>query len=176
MPDENTAQDAPQGAYRAPDSYAAGKAAESAPVAQDGPVAFLTRDAILAAPDLAIIEVEVPEWGGTVRVRALSGAERDSFEASCMKEKRDGKTEFDPRNMRAKLVALCLVDGNGLRIFQQDDVKALGRKSAKALSRVFDEAAKLNGLSAEDVASLEGNSDGQDDDSSSNSPWPLDEQ
>jgi hypothetical protein len=184
MPDENTAQDAPTVPARYTDSPAGPKPPESAPVAQDGPVvlaqrdtvAFLTRDAILAAPDLAIVEVEVPEWGGTVRVRALNGTERDAFEASCMKERKDGKTDFDPRNMRAKLVALCLVDANGLRIFQQDDVKALGRKSARALSRVFDAAASLNGLSDDDVKSLEGNSDGQDGGSSSVSPWPLDEQ
>ena len=137
--------------------------------------AFLSRDAILEAPDLAIVEVEVPEWGGTVRVRSLSGAERDAFEASCTKERKDGGRDFDPRNVRAKLVALTLVDENGLRMFQQDDVKAIGRKNAKALERIFDAATELNGLSGADVTSLEGNSDGQSEDSSSGSLWPLDE-
>jgi hypothetical protein len=175
MPDENTAQEAPEVPQRYKESTTASQAQEAPPVGVSAPVRLLTRDAILAAPDLATIEVDVPEWGGVVRVRALSGAERDAFEASCMKEKHDGKTQFDPRNMRAKLVALCLVDERGLRLFQQDDVKSLGRKSAKALSRVFDAAAKLNGLSDEDVKSLEGNSDGQGDDSFSDSPWPSDE-
>ena len=173
MPDSITPQDAVS-----PQAWLGGPSTpESAPQGPQRPAtaAFLSRDAILEAPDLAIVDVEVPEWGGTVRVRALNVAERDAFEASCMKEKREGGKEFDPRNVRAKLAALTLVDENGLRMFQQDDIKALGRKSAKALARVFDAATRLNGLSDEDVKSLEGNSDGQDDDSSSDSPWPADE-
>jgi hypothetical protein len=43
---------------------------------------YLTRDAILQAPDLQGEDVAVPEWGGTVRVRGLSGAQRDAYEAS----------------------------------------------------------------------------------------------
>ena len=136
---------------------------------------LLGRDAILGAPDLATYDVDVPEWGGVVRVRMLTARERDAFEASCMKTKRDGSSEFNPVNVRAKLVALCLVDAQGQRLFGEDDISALGRKSAKALSRIFTEASKLNGLTADDVKSLEGNSDGQGDDSSSDSLWPVDE-
>ena len=41
----------------------------------------LTRDQILAVSDIQTEEVHVPEWGGTVLVRGLTGAERDEFEA-----------------------------------------------------------------------------------------------
>ena len=38
---------------------------------------YLTAEAITAAQDPAHEDVHVPEWGGWVRVKALSGAERD---------------------------------------------------------------------------------------------------
>ena len=37
----------------------------------------LSKDQILGAVDFSFVEVEVPEWGGTVRIRGLSAAERD---------------------------------------------------------------------------------------------------
>ena len=45
----------------------------------------LTRDEILGADDLKTESVKVPEWGGTVLVRELTGAERDEWEASVVK-------------------------------------------------------------------------------------------
>jgi hypothetical protein len=96
----------------------------------------LSRDQILAANDLEVREVDVPEWGGTVKVRPLNGAERDRFEASLRKERRraDGKegTELvaNTDNMRAKLVARAVVDDDGKRVFTDADINALGEKSA----------------------------------------------
>ena len=73
----------------------------------------------------------------------------------------DGKnTKMDLRNMRAKLVALTVVDDKGKRLFRGDaDVNALGRKSAAALQRVFEVAQRLSGLSDEDMEELAKNSD-----------------
>ncbi|MFE3382837.1 hypothetical protein [Streptomyces anulatus] len=42
---------------------------------------YLSAEQILDADDLAIEDVPVPEWGGTVRVKGMSGTERDRFEA-----------------------------------------------------------------------------------------------
>ena len=42
---------------------------------------FLTRDDILAADDMAYQNVSVPEWGGSVRVRTLCGADRSRIMA-----------------------------------------------------------------------------------------------
>lgn len=124
---------------------------------------LLTKDQILGAEDLTHEEVDVPEWGGTVRVRMLTGTERDDFEASCVQQA--GKVRrVNIRNIRAKLVALCIVDATGNRVFSDTDVKALGAKSAKALDRVYDAACKLNGLSDEDVDKMaEGLGDAQSD-------------
>lgn len=121
-------------------------------------MALLTRDQILKAQDLPTEDVPVPEWGGTVRVRALTGAERDAFEQSIV-EQRGRSARMNLQNLRAKLVALTVVDEEGNRIFSDSDAKLLGKKSALALNRVFEVAQKLSGLTSEDVEELTKNSE-----------------
>ena len=128
-------------------------------------VKLLTRDGILQANDLPFEDVDVPEWGGTVRVRTLTGKERDSFEES-ISQVRGKKTELRLANIRAKLAARSIVDEDGNRLFSDDDISALGKKSAAALDRVFAAARRLSGFTDEDMEELAGNSDsGQSDDS-----------
>ena len=43
------------------------------------------------------------------------------------------------------------------QVFTDDQAEALGKKSAKVLARLYNVAAKLNGLSKEDVEELRGN-------------------
>jgi hypothetical protein len=118
---------------------------------------LLSRDDILKADDLPREVVACPEWGGDVLVQALSGTQRDEFEASMAVMR--GKTVVpDTENIRAKLVARSLVDEDGGQLFTQHDVHALGLKSAAALDRVFAVASRLSGLSDEDIDDLAGNS------------------
>lgn len=98
-------------------------------------------------------EVEVPEWGGSVIVAGLTGAERDHFEQESIKGKGKNAT-MNFANMRARLVALSVVNADGTRTFSRDDVKALGGKSAAALERVFDVARRLSGLTDSDLEEL----------------------
>ncbi len=106
---------------------------------------ILSKDAILAADDLPRETVNVPEWGGEVLVRTMSGTDRDAFEASLLEK--DGRME----NVRARLVALTLCDLQGDRLFNDSEIAALGRKSARALDRVFSVAQRLNGIGVEQV-------------------------
>src|SRR5690606_40748699 len=102
-------------------------------------MALLSRDAILQAQDLPTERVEIPEWNGEVIVRGLTAAERDQFEQSIV-ETRGKDTRVNLRNIRAKLVALCVVDEEGKRLFKDEDAELLGRKSAVALNRIFEVA------------------------------------
>ena len=142
---------------------------------------FLTRDQILAAQDITTEEVDVPEWGGAVRVRGMSGRERDAFEASVVEQptgnrsqrrnagRQRASTNMD--NLRARLGAWSIVDGNGERLFTDEDVLALGTKSAAGLDRVFEVAMRLSGISETDADELaEAMVDRPFDDSSSPSP------
>ena len=128
---------------------------------------LLTREQILAAVDIQHEDVEVPEWGGTVRVVGLSGADRDAFE-QAITERKGKRVNVNMANIRAKLVSRSLVGEDGILLFQESDIEALGKKSAAALDRVFSVAQRLSGLSDADVEELAGNSeDGQSDDSTS---------
>lgn len=134
---------------------------------------LLGREDILKAQDIETEIVEVPEWAGSVRVRGLSGQERDEFEASTM-VMRGKQMVPDQANFRAKLACRCLVDDQGDPLFSQRDVYALGQKSGAALDRVFTVASRLSGLSEADVEELQGNSPAaQSGDSISPSPGNL---
>jgi hypothetical protein len=115
---------------------------------------MLSRDDILRARDLPIEEVNIPEWGGSVRVRALTAGERDSFEME-MKDGRDG----DQRpNIRGTLAVRTLVDEDGKRLFQDHDAATLAALHSKPLDRIFTVAARLSGITPDDVEVLEKNS------------------
>ena len=122
-------------------------------------MSLLSKTAILAVQDLQTEDVEVPEWGGAVRVRSFTGRERDAFEASMVRgDGRDRKVDLT--NMRARLVGLTVIDETGQRLFTDEEVDLLGAKSGAALDRVFAVAQKLNSLSGADVEELSKNSSG----------------
>lgn len=125
-------------------------------------MALLGRNAILEAKDLETKDIPVPEWGGEVRIRMLTGEERDQFEASMVELRKDGSTKSNRENVRARLLILCIVNENGERMFNKADIKLLGRKSAKALERVVNACNELNGISEQDIEELsEGFDSGQ---------------
>ena len=114
---------------------------------------ILTKEEILQANDLVTERVDVPEWGGAVYVRGMTGLERDLYEDSIL-EQRGKNRQVNLRNARAKLVALSVVDEAGQRMFSQTDVAALGKKNAAALQRVFNVATRLSGITEEDLEEL----------------------
>ena len=128
---------------------------------------YLSADAILAFDDVQVRDVPVPEWGGTVRVRSLSGKERDAFEAS-LREQRGKETVTNTENVRAKLVARSLIDPEtGERMFTDQQINALGGKNAAVLDRLYDVAAELSGMS--ESGDLAGNSEADPSGSSGSS-------
>lgn len=119
---------------------------------------LLGRDDILNYNDATFQVISVPEWGGKVRIRGLTAAERDSYEQSLTVGK-GANIQTNMHLARAKLAQLCIVDAAGKQLFTRQDIAKLGAKSAVALERVFDTARHLSGLTAEDLAELTGNSE-----------------
>ena len=116
-------------------------------------MALLTKQEILNIQDIEIEQVDVIEWGGHVFVKGMSGLERDTFEASIVQQRgKDAKVNMV--NIRAKLAAQTICDEEGVRMFTEKDIHALGKKSANALQRVFDVAQKLSGITGDDVDEL----------------------
>jgi hypothetical protein len=114
---------------------------------------MLTRDQILAADDLKSEDVSVPEWGGSVRVRSMMATDRDAYEQNMLAS-RGADEKANLRNIRARLVAFCLIDEAGERLFSDTEIDALGRKNAAVLDRLFDVASRLNAIGDREVAEL----------------------
>ncbi|WP_321940043.1 hypothetical protein [Paraburkholderia sp. J8-2] len=104
----------------------------------------MTREKILAARDRASEQVDVPEWGGPVRVSVMSGAQREKLMKSL-------KTEHTPNEFAAHMVAATVVDEAGVPIFTDDDLGVIANKSEEVLARIVGVAMRLNGFGASAV-------------------------
>lgn len=127
---------------------------------------LLSKSDILKASDLVFEDVEVSQWGGVVRVVAMSGTERDRWEAELV-EVRNGKRVLKQKNVRASLVARSIVGEDGKRLFTDEEIGELGRKSAAGLAVVFRVAQRLSGVSEDEMGELEKNSKAAPGDDSS---------
>lgn len=119
-------------------------------------MSILTRSQILEATDNVAVSVEVPEWGGSVMVRALTGKERDIFEQSMI-EMQGKQVTMKLANARARLVAMATVDEEGKSLFTLSDVEALGKKNAMVLDRLSSKIQEMSGLSGKDLTELTAN-------------------
>lgn len=133
--------------------------------ADGGGSKYLTAEEIIQSDDLPTQEVPCPEWGGTVLVRGLDGDGRDDFDAHLQKltpnsetvEVDGRRTKMNLHGARAKLVSMTCINEDGELIFTPQQVRQLGKKSAKALDRVYSVAQALSGISDEDVEEMLGN-------------------
>lgn len=114
------------------------------------------RGKILAADDLKRELLTIEEWGETIYVREMTGTERDEYEAGLM-QLQDKPLVERLENMRARLCVLTVVDEHGTRIFNADDVEALGAKNGAVLTRISDLAALINRLDVREVDEDAGN-------------------
>lgn len=117
-------------------------------------MAALTKDQILAADDLGLLKLSVPEWGGDVYIRVMTVGERDAYENEWQRKKETGVDDF-----RTKFLVRCLVDEKGNRLFDNGDVARLATKSARVMNRVWMAAMEHNNLSDQSIEELAKNSD-----------------
>jgi hypothetical protein len=137
-----------------------------------------TRDQLLhATRPLLYEDVDVPELGPDVRIRVreLSGRERDEYESSLYTEVKGkrGKTNFEMNlaDASAKLLVLACVDESGERLFDDEDAAIISMKwPARAVKRLAAVAKELCGMTEEEQEIIRKNSTCQSDDSGTESP------
>lgn len=101
---------------------------------------ILTKDQILAYKP-ALTQENVPELGGEVCLRVMSGMERDSLSAAWSDPKNKD------RNMEAHVLVRSLVDEQGKRLFADDEVDRLAEVlSFPIITKLAQKASELNGL------------------------------
>lgn len=138
----------------------------------------LSREQILQFQDIKTTEVDCPEWGGSVRVRALTLAQaqdwrRSSLTKTIVKAK-DGKpsTEYnvDPDKLAksdVRLIVAAAVDEEGKALFNSADVELLMQKSPAPVTRLAKAIVELSGMVQGAVEDAEGFSEPSPSDSSS---------
>lgn len=117
----------------------------------------LNRDQIIEKDDSNKVRVDIPEWEGFVFVKMMTGEERDAFEESLV-DRNGQDVRRNLQNFRSKLSARVVCDENGNLLFDEKDILALGRKSARALDRIVTAAQRLNAIEQKDVEDLTKNS------------------
>lgn len=120
----------------------------------EGPknVGFLSVEQILAAQDLDEREMDVPEWGGKIKIKALTNGQRHRI-----RQKATRNNVIDDERMQLLLFIAGVIEPQ----FTEEHAGALRNKSSGVFDRVLTEIARvshfnINGeTKAEDVEQAE---------------------
>jgi hypothetical protein len=110
-------------------------------------VSFLTKEQIIAAQDRQFMEVDVPEWGGKVRLVSFD-ADQAMQHSDLMQRRKEGKPGPNPISL---MLAASIVDADGSPLFKGKDIEALGKKSPAVLMRLVEAVSKLNNLGKDET-------------------------
>ncbi len=113
-------------------------------------MAPLNKEAILAAVDRKFVDVEVAEWGGSVRLGSMNAEERLEYEEIIQANGTNRN-----HSMGAMLVR-SIRDESGERLFTDEDIAALSRKDPRILLDLYKRAADLNVLSEKSAEQTKG--------------------
>lgn len=125
---------------------------------------FLTPAAIAGVEDRPFEEVELPEWGGWLRVRAISASAYDDLIEACsvpvldengdprLDESGDVVYELSESMLKPRLVAAALVDHAGEPMFTVEEAEALMNKSVAPVARLFATIERVMGLDVDEKA------------------------
>jgi hypothetical protein len=113
---------------------------------------YLTKEEFLKKRPVRFEDVEIQEWEAKVRVKELTAQARDRWEQSNLEDKGKGQMKLRLQNARARLVALSVIDAeSGDLLFSDEDVLAIGAQSAAVIDRIYDVAARLSGITDNDL-------------------------
>ena len=97
----------------------------------------LSAEEIFAAEDCERDEVFVPEWHGTVTLRAMTAEEAIDFE--------EGNNTPARKNAMVRMIQICAIHGEtGAPLFTLKDLERLKQKSVKPLLLLQERAMTLN--------------------------------
>lgn len=117
---------------------------------------MLSRDSILTANDIPTAVVECPEWGGSVRIRALTLQELSDWKRSLVlkESKRNMKTGsmetdyvIDVPNVQrgeVRLIVKAVINEDGKPLFLETDVDTLLQRHTAPLKRLAIEIQRLS--------------------------------
>ncbi len=108
-------------------------------------MSLLTKALILAVNDAEYDTVPVPEWGGEVRIRSLTGAER-----TILRDRGEKAASWD-----AMVVAMGVVDDKNANLFTVEETALLAKKHPLVLERVAKVILEMSTMTPEARAEAE---------------------
>ena len=130
-------------------------------------MALLNRNQILEAKDIQTKDIEVKEWGGTIRIKQLSAKEyNDIFmnminirkmAAKQLSKKNTNENleeainELAIKNQKILIIIKSVVDENMNPLFTEADMELLYQKNTNVINRLIEEIEEFNSVSTEDV-------------------------
>lgn len=127
-------------------------------------MALLTREQILEAKDIQTKEIDVPEWGGKLRIKQLSAKEYSDITMNMVNIKKiaakqiskknaddveDAINENAIKNQKILLIIKSIVDENMKPLFTEADMELLYQKNTNVIDRVISEIEQFNTVSTE---------------------------
>jgi hypothetical protein len=113
-------------------------------------MSFLNKEQILGADDRKYVDVEVPEWGGTVRIGSMSADELLEYEELTE------ANGMDRNDKMAAVLVRAIRDEEGRRLFTDEDIPSLKRKHPNVLLTLFRRAFELNKIGEDSAEKIQG--------------------
>lgn len=117
---------------------------------------ILTKYEILAAQDRPLVAMDVPEWGGTIFLKALSISRAMALRSKYMGLDGVPKPETG-LSFVLDSIAACIVDESGQPLFSSDELEILGEKNPNVVNKVFQKIEEINGGGENSVEQAEKN-------------------
>jgi hypothetical protein len=89
------------------------------------------------------VEFDVPELGGSVLLRYLPSSEKDAFEA-WMADTQTKKGFLGVKDFRARLVAKCMVEADGRRMYEENQIGDLAALLGSVVETIYEQCERMN--------------------------------
>lgn len=130
-------------------------------------MALLNRNQILEAKDIQTKDIEVTEWGGTIRIKQLSAKEHNDIVMNMINIRKmaakqlskrntnenleDAINELAIKNQKILLIIKSVVDENMKPLFGEEDIELLYQKNTNVIDKIVAEIEEFNSVSTEDT-------------------------
>lgn len=112
-------------------------------------MSYLTIAQIAAADDAQVQDVEIPEWGGIIKVKGMSAGERLELAAIV---------QGGEDNVLAAIAHFALLHGVVEPKIEESDLDMMMSKCSKAVEKIVEVFNELSGSDEEAVLEARGNS------------------
>ena len=134
-------------------------------------MALLTLEQLKASSAFKSERVAVPELGGELMVRDFAGIDRDRVVQFLHDNKERADAGLNNWEFMLLVLTLALCNEDGSRMVANDEVEVIGRFGGDVIRRLYDVAARINGLAPEaQEDAVKNSASGQSGDSGTVSP------